>query len=71
MTTATQSPFTVQALNSNHAGVEFGVVVFDDVLANQTLDECRALLAEDGWREAQEVSSAKPGVHKFLVSRQK
>ena len=71
MTAATQSPFSVQTLNSNHSGVEFGVVVFDETLTNLTLDECRALLAEDGWSEAQPVAGLKPGVHKFLVSRRK
>ena len=71
MTTATQSPFTLQTLNSHHAGVEFGVVMFDETLANQTLEECRALLAMDGWLEVQEVSCVNPGVHKFLVSRRK
>jgi hypothetical protein len=71
MTAATQSPFSVQTLNSNHSGVEFGVVVFDETLTNLTLDECRALLAVDGWSDADLMPSVKPGIHKFLVSRRK
>jgi len=71
MTTATQAPFAVEAINSHHAGVEFGVVVFDETLTNQTLDECRALLAEDGWSEAEAIPGTNPRVQKFLVSRRK
>ena len=71
MTPASHSPFAVQVINSNHPGAEFGVVLFDEKLADQTLEECRALLAEEGWLESQEVSCANPAIHKFLVSRQK
>ena len=71
MTAAASSPFAVQTLNSNHSGVEFGVVLFDDKLTDQTLDECRELLALDGWSEAELMPALKPGVHKFLVSRRK
>ncbi|MCE0521737.1 MAG: hypothetical protein LV480_02375 [Methylacidiphilales bacterium] len=61
----------VQTINSNHAGSEFGVVLFDAADAGMSLDECLSLLAEDGWTNSQEVPSPRAGVRKFLVSRKK
>ncbi len=61
----------VQSINSNHVGSEFGVIHFEESSTQMSLDECRSLLAEDGWSNVQEIPCAKAGAHKFLVSRKK
>jgi hypothetical protein len=60
-----------QTINSNHPGVEFGVIQLDDTDTQFSLNECLTVLAEEGWSSPQEVPSAEIGVHKFLVSRRK
>jgi hypothetical protein len=71
MTSTLTSHIPVQTINSNHPGAEFGVVLFEGSVLHMSLDECLALLAEDGWSNAQEVPVARAGVHKFLLSRKK
>ncbi len=69
MTATLQLP--VQTLNSNHPGVEFGVVCLEESALQMSLDECRSLLAEDGWTHVDEMPGVRAGTRKFLVSRKK
>ena len=71
MSTLTLSPVAVETVNSNHAGVEFGVIHLEDSDVQMSVGECLELLAQDGWTTTQEVPSTRFGVHKFLVSRKK
>jgi hypothetical protein len=71
MSTLAPSPLTVETINSNHPGSEFGVIHLADSDTQMTLGQCLALLAEDGWSTRQEIPCAEAGMHKFLVSRKK
>jgi hypothetical protein len=71
MNTLVKSRLEVQTVNSNHPGSEFGVIHLEESDTQMTLPECLALLAQDGWSTTQEVPSARPGTHKFLISRRK
>ncbi len=72
MTSTLDKPRLVpQTINSNHAGVEFGVIQLDDSDTQLSLSECLAVLAEEGWSTPQEVPCPRAGVHQFLVSRRK
>jgi hypothetical protein len=61
----------VEAVNSNHPGVEFGVVHLETTDIQLSLGECLETLAEEGWSHSMRVSSSRPGVRKFVVSRKK
>ncbi len=69
MTSTLQLP--VQTINSNHPGSSFGVVLFEESATQMSFYECRSLLAEDGWSNAQEIPFVRAGVRKFLVNRKK
>jgi hypothetical protein len=71
MSTLSPARLTVKALNSNHPGSEFGVVLLEDSDASMTPADGLALLAEDGWTVAANVPCDRPGILKFLVSRKK
>ena len=70
-TTLTDLHLPLQTINSNHPGSDFGVVVYEESDSQMSLDDCRALLAEDGWTNVEEVPNFRTGVHQFLVSRKK
>jgi hypothetical protein len=69
--THSQSRLAVETINSNHPGSDFGVIHLETSDSQMSLRECLNLLAQDGWTTTQEVPCARPGVHKFLVSRKK
>jgi len=71
MTTLDKPRLVPQTVNSNHPGAEFGVIQLDDSDTQLSLNECLAVLAEEGWSGLQEVPCDKEGVHQFLVSRRK
>jgi hypothetical protein len=71
MSALAPSPITVETINSNHPGSEFGVIHLATTETEMSLSECLALLAEDGWTTTQEIPCAREGVHKFLISRRK
>jgi hypothetical protein len=71
MTAALSSPLRTKAINSNHPGMEYGVVVFDPAHAQQTSDELHELLALDGWSKVEPVARVLGEVQTFLVSRRK
>jgi hypothetical protein len=66
-----QPRLAVEAINSHHQGVEFGVVHLETTDTQLSLGECLETLAEEGWTSSMRVSCARPGVKKFVISRKK
>jgi hypothetical protein len=71
MTAALSTSIAPTAINSNHPGMEYGVVMFDPTLCHQSLDETRSLLELDGWSKVEPAIDLAGGVQTFLVSRKK
>lgn len=71
MTTLAKPRLEVQTINSNHPGAEFGVIHLGTTDTQLSLSECLAALSQDGWTAPEEIPCARPGIHKFLISRKK